>query len=204
MKRQILLSCGIASSVLYIAMNIFVPKFFEGYDPVSQTVSELSAIDAPTRQLWVLLAMLYIILFAAFGWGIWQSAAGNRKLRTLAIFIFVYVIVNFYWPPMHLRGNQPSLTDTLHIAWAMITILLMVLMMAFAAGALGKEFRNYTIITLLVFMVFGFLTGLESPGIPKNLPTPHIGIWERINIAAFMIWIIVLAIVLLSRKPAIR
>lgn len=82
MYRKFLLSCGIVSSMLYMGMNIFVPRLFDGYSPVSQTVSELSAIDAPTRQLWVLLAMLYILLFAAFGWGVWKSASGNRKLRT--------------------------------------------------------------------------------------------------------------------------
>jgi len=47
------------------------------------------------------------------------------------------------------------------------------------------------------------LIGLEAPGIPENLPTPRIGIWERINIGAFMFWVIVFAIVLLNnvKKP---
>lgn len=200
MYRKFLLSCGIVSSILYMGMNIFVPRLFDGYSPVSQTVSELSAIDAPTRQLWVLLAMLYILLFAAFGWGVWKSASGNRKLRTLGVLIFAYVIINFYWPPMHLRGFAPSLTDTLHIVWAMMTLLLMMLIMGFGAASLGKAFRVYTIATFIVFLVFGVLVGLEAPGIPKNLPTPNIGVWERINIAAYMVWVIVLSSVLLYRE----
>lgn len=36
--------------------------------------------------------------------------------------------------------------------------------------------------------------------IDKNLPTPFIGIWERINIGAFMLWIIVLSVLLLRRE----
>jgi hypothetical protein len=195
-----LLICGILSSVLYVLMNIFVPMRFQGYSIQSQTVSELSAIDAPTRTLWVSLAIIYILLFAAFGWGIWKSAAGNRSLRMVGLLIIVYVISNFYWPPMHLRGNEPTLTDTLHIIWAMVTILLMMLIMGFGAVVLGRAFRLYTIATFVVFILFGILIGTEAPGIAKDLPTPRIGIWERINIGVYMLWVIVFAIALLRKR----
>lgn len=76
----------------------------------------------------------------------------------------------------------------------------MMLIMGFGAAALGKKFRFYTIATWAVFIVFGILTWLESPGMKKNLPTPWIGVWERINIGAFMLWIIVLAIALLRMR----
>jgi len=195
-----LLICGILSSLLYVLMNIFVPMRFEGYSIPSQTVSELSAIDAPTRTLWVLLAIVYILLVAAFGWGVRKSAAGNRPLSIVSGLIIVYEIINLYWPPMHLRGNEPSLNDTLHITWAMVTLLLMMFIMGFGAAALGKVFRFYTVATFVVFITFGILIGTEAPGIPKNLPTPHIGIWERINIGAYMLWVIVFVIFLLRRQ----
>ena len=195
-----LLICGILSSLLYVLMNIFVPLLFEGYNIPSQTVSELSAINAPTRTLWVFLAIVYILLFAAFGWGVWKSANGNRSLRIVATLIMVYAIINVYWPPMHLRGNEPTLTDTLHIVWAMVTITMMMLIMGVGAAALGKSFRLYTIATFIVFLTFGVLIGIEAPGIPKNLPTPRIGIWERVNIGAYMLWVIVFAIALLRRQ----
>ena len=50
---RLLLVCGVVSSVLYVAMNGIIPLLFEGYNIASQTVSELSAIGAPTRPLWV-------------------------------------------------------------------------------------------------------------------------------------------------------
>jgi len=195
-----LLICGILSSLLYVLMNIFVPLLFDGYNIPSQTVSELSAINAPTRTLWVFLAIVYILLFAAFGWGVWKSANGNRSLRIVATLIMVYAIINVYWPPMHLRGNEPTLTDTLHIVWAMVTITMMMLIMGFGAAALGKPFRLYTIATFITFLTFGVLIGIEAPGIPKNLPTPRIGIWERFNIGAYMLWVIMFAIALLHRQ----
>jgi hypothetical protein len=201
--KTFFLTCGILSSLLYVLMNIFIPMQFEGYSYSVHTVSELSAIGAPTRQLWVWLAFVYISLFAAFAVGVWKSVDGNRFLRITAILMFVYSIVNFYWPPMHLRGNEPTLTDTLHIVWAMITVLLMMLMMGFGAAALGKRFRLYTVISITAHLVFGILTSLEAPNIPTNEPTPWIGIWERINIAVFMIWIVVLAIALMRRNAVL-
>ena len=48
-----LLLCGIFSSLIYAGMNILCGMRYDGYSFTSQTVSELSAIDAPTRPLWV-------------------------------------------------------------------------------------------------------------------------------------------------------
>jgi hypothetical protein len=40
------------------------------------------------------------------------------------------------------------------------------------------------------------------PGVGANQPTPLLGVWERINIGVFLLWMIVLAIVLLVRGHA--
>jgi hypothetical protein len=202
--RKALLTCGILASLWYVAINIFVPMLDKQYHVASLTVSELSAIGAPTRITWVLLCMLYPLLFAAFGWGVQQSSTVNRPLRIMGVLIIVYSMMNFYWPPMHQReviaAGGGTLTDTLHLVWASMTLLFMMLMMGFGAAGLDKKFRFYTIVTWLVFMVFGVLTWFESPGIEANLPTPWIGIWERINIGAFMLWVVVLAVVLIGKE----
>jgi hypothetical protein len=52
----------------------------------------------------------------------------------------------------------------------------------------------------VVLVVFGVLTGMESPNLQTNQPTPRIGVWERINIGVFMLWILVLAITLLKAE----
>jgi len=204
MMQRVLLTCGILSSLWYVAINIFVPTMYEGYSMVSVTVSELSAIGAPTRILWILLVTLYPLLFAAFGWGVLKLAGGSRSLRVVGILIIVYSVVNFFWPPMHQReviaAGEGTMTDTLHLVWAMISNVSMLLLMGFGAAALGKRFRLYTFATWVVFIIFGALTWMEAPGVNAGLPTPYIGAWERINIGAFMLWVIVLAIVLLKKE----
>jgi len=194
-----LMICGILSSVWYFAINIIVPMHYEGYSLASLTVSELSAIGAPTRLLWVLVVIFYPLLFVAFGFGILKSAGNNSRLRIVGILVIAYCFFNLYWPPMHMRGIEPSLTDVMHIVWASITVLLFMFIMGFGAASFGKQFRNFTIISMILLMIFGALTGRESPNIPVNGPTPMIGIWERINIGIFLIWIIALATMLMQR-----
>jgi hypothetical protein len=197
--HKILLICGILSSLLYVVMNIFVPVLFKGYNFVSQTVSELSAIGAPTRAIWVLWGTAYTLLFTAFGFGVRMSAHQNRRLLIAGNLLILYGVFSLAWPfaPMHLRGAGFTLTDAMHITLGIVTVTVMLVIIAFGIAAFRKWFRFYSIVSMVIFIVFGTLTGTDGPRIAKNLPTPWIGIWERINIGVFMLWIIVLAIVLL-------
>ncbi len=198
MLRKALLVCGILSSLLYVAMNVSVAMQWEGYSSASQTVSELSAIGAPTRPLWVSLGIVYTVLVAAFGWGVWASARRNRPLRVVGGLMSAYGLIGLGWPfaPMHLRGAEFTLTDTMHIVFSMVTVLLMLLAMGFGAAAFGTRFRLYSIATMVILAACGALTGVDAPRVAANLPTPWIGVWERINISVFLLWVVVLAITL--------
>ena len=209
MERKYLLFCGIAASLLYIAMNIFIPFLDKEYNWVTQTVSELSAVDAPTRRLWFVLGIAYTLLIAAFGWGIFKSAGRKRSLRIIGVLLIINGLMGLTWSPMHQRevlaAGGGTFTDKWHLVMATITVLLMFLSIGFGAAAFGKRFQFYSIATILVFIVFGILTFAEAPNVDKNLPTPYIGVWERINIAAFMLWLIVFSINLLrlEKKPSL-
>src|SRR5687768_1286817 len=202
--RKVLLTCGILSSLLYVSMNVYFPMQWDGYSSFSQTVSELSAIGAPTRPLWVLFGSVYALLLAAFGYGVWQSAQGNRLLRDAGVLLIANGILSLAWPPMHQRAvlaaGGGTLTDTMHIVWAIVTVFLMLLAIGFGAAALGKRFRVYSIATMVILLAFGALTGMDGPNIAANLPTPFVGVWERVNIGAFLLWVVVLANTLLRVK----
>lgn len=201
-----LLACGIAASLLYVAMNIIVPLQWPGYSFASRVISELSAIDAPTRSLWVPLGIVYGALMVAFGWGVWVAARGNRPLRIAGALILLYSVIGFAWPPMHQRevvaAGGGTLTDVLHIVWSAAWVTFMLAAIGFAAAGLGLRFRLYSIATLALLLAFGALTGLGAPKVSANLPTPLIGVWERIQIGVVIAWDVVLAIALLRRRPA--
>lgn len=134
----------------------------------------------------------------------WLSANGNRKLRIVAAVIIFDAVFGFFWPPMHRRevlaAGGGTLTDTLHIVWAFVHLVLMLLMIGFGAASFGKAFRVFSVGIVLVFIVFGILTTQESFGLEAGLPTPHVGIWERVNMGAYMLWVVVFAILLMRRK----
>ncbi|MES1181512.1 MAG: DUF998 domain-containing protein [Flavobacterium sp.] len=201
---RLLFYCGIISSLWYTFMNIFVPLHYPGYSSFSMTVSELSAIDAPTRILWVLLCTPYPLLYASFGWGILYASENSRTLKILSALIIGYSIINLYWPPMHTReaiaSGEKSLSDTLHIAWTIVTLLLFVCTMIFGAKAFGKKFRYYTIISIILLMGFGVLTSQDTSNFEANLATPMMGLWERINQYIYFLWVIILSIQLLKKN----
>jgi uncharacterized protein DUF998 len=197
MARKLLLWCGVLASLLYAAMLVFIPMQWPAYSSTSQAVSELSAIDAPTRSVWVAWGAVYALLVVAFGWGVWLSAARMRSLRVAGGTLVGWGIFGFFWPPMHLRGAEFTLTDTLHIIWSVISVLGMLFTIGCGAAAFGKYFRRYSAGTILVFVVFGLLTFADAPKLAAGLPTPWLGVWERINILAYMLWVVVFAILLL-------
>ena len=206
MMRRALLVAGILSSLLYVAMNIFVATQWTSYSSASQTVSELSAIGAPTRSLWLWLGSVYTLLVAAFGYGVRLSGRWNPPLRVAGTLIIAYGLFGLAWPPMHQRevlaAGGATLTDTLHIVFAMVTVLLMLLAMGFGAVAFGARFRIYTIVSMALLVVFGIVTTVAAPRISANLPTPWVGVWERLNIAAFLAWVVVLSVALLRVRGA--
>ena len=197
-----LILCGVFSSVLYLLMNVWCAAVYPGYDWQSQTVSELSAIDAPTRPLWVSLAIIFSMLNIAFAWGVWLMGTGNKWLRFTAWLLFLNAFIGLFWPPMHQRSviaaGGGTLTDTLHLVFAGVAVALMTAIIVMGAAAIKGGFRVYSAVTLFVLIFFGILTGIDSPGIEAGSPTPHIGIWERINIAAYMVWVAVFSLFLLK------
>jgi hypothetical protein len=61
----------------------------------------------------------------------------------------------------------------------------------------------YAIATILILLVFGILAGLDGSRLAANLPTPWMGVWERINIFGYMLWVVVLTIVLLRVQDTV-
>ena len=205
MVRKMLLGCGIVSSVLYVATVVLAPRRWEGYSSSSQTVSELFAINAPTKPLVVPLFLTYSVLVIAFGMGVWASAGRKLALRVAAVGligkeVLGFVVTLFF--PIHLRGVKATLTDNMHGILTSVGVLFMLLAIGFGAAAFGKRFRIYSIATFLMLVVGGVLTGLDQPNLEPNLPTPWMGVWERINIYAYMLWVVVLAIALLRAQNA--
>jgi hypothetical protein len=199
-----LLACGVLSSLLYVGTDLLASMRWVGYSYVNQAVSELNAIGAPTRPLTLGLFSVYNVLVIAFAAGVWASADKKRSLRVAAVMLVVYAVVgavtNFF-SPMHLRGSATSGTDVGHIVLTAVEVLSIVLFMAFGAAALGKDFRIYSIATILALVAAGALVGAQSTHMTAQAAsTPWAGILERVNIYGTLLWVAVLSIVVLRPK----
>jgi hypothetical protein len=203
--RKALLVCGIVASLLYVTATILGAMRYPGYHFTSHTVSELFAIDAPSKSLVDPLLVAYSILWIAFGVGVWLSAGRTLALRMAAAGLIGKevegVVVQLFFP-MHQRGVAVTSNDSMHGVLTYVGVVSFLLAMGFGAMAFGKRFRIYSIGTLLVCLVFAVLTGLEIPRIVADQPTPWAGAWERITIFGYLLWGVVLAIGLLRAPDA--
>ena len=214
--RKAQLCCGIASSLLWpISAEALAGSLYPGYDPFSQTISELTSIGAPTREALIIEGFFYEALVVAFGIGVWKSAKGrqgaqaNKPLRVTGALLVVYGAVGPLWLPFpmtarqHITATAPfAFSDTMHIVLGAVDALLYLTILAFGAAALGKGFRVYSILTLVVVLVFGAWTNSFVPLVAAGAPTPWLGVIERAMIGAFLLWVVVLAILLMRAEPA--
>jgi hypothetical protein len=201
MLGKLLLVCGILSSLLYVATDTLAGILYSGYSFTSQAVSELFAIGAPTSHLVVPLFTLSSGSLAAFAFGVWSSSRQNRSLRVMAAMIFGnavngLVLWNFF--PMHMRGVEPTFTDTMHLILAINPFVLLTIGSGVAAFKNWLRFYSIgTILTLVVLAIFAFS---YAPQVRANQPTAWLGLTERLAQYDYYLWQVVLAITLLRLR----
>ena len=205
--RKVLLICGIFAPLLFVSTDILAGTLYPGYSFTDQAVSELFAIGAPTSNVVVPLFTVYSLLLIAFAFGIWMISAASRKwaLRVLALMMVVsavngLILWNFF--PMHMRGDEMTFTDIMHVTLAGVGAFFGVLTVGLGVVAFRNWFRFYSIGTILILIVPGILAFLYVPEVGGNQPTPWLGLTERISIYGNTVWQLVLAIVLLRGEIA--
>jgi Protein of unknown function (DUF998) len=204
MRRRALLACGIVSSLLYVGANVVGARRWSSYSLSAQTVSELSAIGAPSRPVVIPLLTGHGALLIPFGFGVRESAGGKRGLRATAALLMVLGVSDLPAPlfPMHQRealaSGEGSRTDTMHIIVTSVNSLLILLAIACASTAFGRRFRLYSAGTILLLLIAGGLTATQASRLEANRSTPWAGISERISIGGYLLWQAVLATLLIG------
>jgi hypothetical membrane protein len=193
----VLLLCGVLSPAIYIGADLLAAKMYPGFSYTDQAVSELFAIDAPTSGLVVLLFSVSSALLLAFGLGVWRCAGRRKWLRLTAVMfacsaINALVLWNVF--PMHMRGAERSMTDTMHLVLAANPFVLLSLVSG--AAAFRGGFRAYTLVTILALVALAGYGFSFAPAIEVNGATPWLGLTERMAQFAVGLWQMMLATVL--------
>ncbi|MGE3076679.1 MAG: DUF998 domain-containing protein [Dehalococcoidia bacterium] len=193
---------GVIALGLYVATDAIAAWRYGGYSYRDQTISELSAVGAPTRRFWLAMMVPYQPLIIGLAVGILATTRGWRRAQFVGWLLLAYVLVGLLWPfaPMHQRevlaAGGDNWKDTMHLVIAGITSSLYLLMMVVGMGFFGAKFRVYTLTTIAALAVFGTLTSVGSGAVADNDSTPWLGIWERIVVFGSMAWIAVLGLML--------
>ena len=201
--RQFLLVCGVLSSLLYAATDLLGGMRYPGYSFSSRAISELMATGAPSETFVDPLFIAYGVLALAFGVGVFREAAGRRgALRIAGALLIGYAAIGLTGPTffeMGQRGAGSAAGDLAHIVLTSVLVLSLLLAIGFGAFALGRRFRSYSSATFLIIIVFGALAGQQGSRLAARQPTPWLGVFERVDVYASLLWVAVLAIALLRR-----
>lgn len=201
-SRELLLRCGIAASVLYVFADILASLLYPGYSYADFTFSELLAVGSPVRSFMVALSTVpYSMLMAAFSVGVWRWGGDRRAARIAAALLAGYAVTGFLtglFFPMNTRealaAGEAGFRNAMHPVGTGVMSLFLLAAIAAASRLFDARFRRYTYATIALLLIFGGLTSLQVGSMTGNLPTPWMGIEERVNIYATMLWIGVLAI----------
>ena len=200
--QQALLACGVLSSVLYVATDVFGGLMYEGYSFTSQAVSELMAVGAPSERFVDPLFLIYALLVVAFGVALFREGA-NRPMRVTGVLLGAYGLIGLSGPTlfeMTQRGTGGPGSDAPHIVVTSVLVLLLLTAIGVGGFAFGRRFRTYSFITLLLVIAFGAMTIPFAARIAAGQPTPGFGIIERVTIYLSLLWIAVLGTALLPHR----
>jgi hypothetical protein len=173
------------------------------FDRATQILHEFAKQVHPSRRPVAMLFLAYDVLLIAFGLGVWRSCGRGRWLHVSGALLVGIGLVGMLGPPwasMHLRGTPGTFNDTMHIVLTVVIGVFTMLAIGLAAKSIRGWFRVYSVATLLVLAAFGTLAGLDGPRIAAQLPTPWVGVTERINIGSYLLWVAILAITLIGQK----
>lgn len=202
MRKPFLIS-GIASALVYILTDIGAGLAHPGYHLADQAVSELFAIGAPLSQEVARLFSLSSLLLLTFAYGIWSSAGNRKREKGLAACFACSALVGLaLWNcfPMHMRGEEKTLTDTVHLVLA--TNPFVVLSLALALSIFSGWFRWVTVLVTVAMVLLAVSAFRHAPAVGADLPTPGLGLAERAAQYLYLLWQAGLSLLLYYRSAA--
>ncbi len=155
-KKELIQWCGllgIVSLLSYTAAVLFAPAAYPGYDWVTQAVSDLSAVDAPSRLLWERLSALYnlcgvVTLMMVL---IYIQGKLNKPLRVgIDLFVIMSWIsaAGYAMFPLSGSGYAGTVSDIMHMFAVTVPVVLLSiasLVLIIVGGAREKRYRSLAV-----------------------------------------------------------
>lgn len=201
MKLSRLGICGVLSLLSYLAMVIFSPLAYPGYDWMRMAVSELSAVGAPSRELAAQLNSLFGPCGIVSVMAVCVAVAGCRtgKLR-LGVYCFAAMewlcMVGYSCFPWASEADHLIFQNVMHLAITVLVVLLSIVSLVLIAVSARKE----TLRSLGIWAGICLAAMLVGAVGTNALPQSVFGIFERLSTISAVVFNAVLGWYLFSGK----
>jgi len=181
---------GIFSVILYFLHVILGEIFYEGYNPLAQAVSDLTASNSPSKNVARLFSLLYGICAVSFSIGFFAYLR-NKINKAITVSSFIFFIMNtisffgYTFFPLSESGYAGTFQDKMHmvvtVSVVLLTIVSLVLFsIGFFIAKVYKWIGIVSISTLLILIAGAMLINI--------LPKEYFGVAERINVYSIIIY----------------
>jgi len=181
---------GIIGAVFYFAHVIFGRMFYEGYNPFSQAISDLTAVTSPSKKIASAFSFLYGLFTVIFSISFYTYFKGDiNKIVTLgSLFFCIMTLVSFFgymFFPLSQAGFAGTFKDKMHlVVTALVVVFTIVSLILFSIGFLKTcNFKYLGIISICTFAAL--LIGVI---LINKLPKAYFGIAERVNVYSIIIF----------------
>jgi len=181
---------GVIGVFFYFLHVIMGTIFYEGYNPMAQAISDLTASNSPSKNIARPFSFFYGIFTVIFStyFFVYFKQKINRCVTFGAGFFCIMTIVSFFgytFFPLSESGYAGTFQDKMHIAVTIAVVLFTIAaLISFAIGFFRTEkLKSLAIISLCTFLLL--LTGSMLMNI---LPKEYFGIAERINVYSIVIY----------------
>ena len=170
---------GIVSFLSYTAAVLFAPLAYPGYNRLSQSVSDLSAANAPSLALWNQLTAFYNVCEVVCVTVVCIGIQG-RKTKRLRIGVYLFAVmewisaIGYRMFPLSDSGYAGAFQDVMHMAVTVAVVILSIasLTIIIIAGAKNKNCRSYGICAAVsLFMMLVGALGM------KIVPPKYFGVF---------------------------
>ncbi|MCD4767026.1 MAG: DUF998 domain-containing protein [Methanosarcinales archaeon] len=209
MDRKFMYYGGILSPIFFVLVDIIGGMITPDYSRIINAVSELT--QAGSENIYLLSSLFFISAVMGIGFGIGIVTEFSYSRSKLIFSGGILIIINGIFSgltgtifPMDPFNVDITFAGTLHIILTALNALMIMLLIPMMGIGFYKErqwvsFRLYSIITLLIIVIFGGST----PVLMMN-DIGLLGLFERIVIYSYLLWFFVLAFKLIRDHPVME
>lgn len=193
MTKHLFWFSGITGVIVYFFATIYGGVLFTNYSHLTQHISELLGSHATTRTLLNPLYLLYNLLLITFAFGVYKQWDNRKtKLGAVSLVITGLASILMWWFPVDTRGYPLTRQGEIHIILAALESFSTLIATFFIGFGLRK---NEYLLSKISFIT-GFLILITGPlaGITTVMNSPFLGLFERITIGIFHLWILIFSI----------